>query len=129
MDQLRAFWRAGGTVLFGTDVGYVLDYGTAEEFGLMARAGLGFPDILASLTTNPARRFGLERTAGRIAPGMEADLVVLEGDPARDIGALVRRSDLRHDRTRIRRAGPRLREARGRERHRLVTADDARRRM
>jgi imidazolonepropionase-like amidohydrolase len=90
VDQLRAFHRAGGTVLFGTDVGYVLDYDTAEEFALMAQAGLGFPEILASLTTNPASRFGYEKTAGRIAPGMEADLVVLDGDPARDIGALAR---------------------------------------
>jgi imidazolonepropionase-like amidohydrolase len=90
VDQLRAFHRAGGTVLFGTDVGYVLDYDTAEEFALMARAGLGFSDILASLTTNPARRFGSEKTGGRIGPGMEADLVVLDGDPARDIGALAR---------------------------------------
>ena len=90
VDQLRAFHRAGGIVLFGTDVGYVLDYETAEEFALMAQAGLDFTDILASLTTNPARRFGYEKTAGRIAPGMEADLVVLDGDPARDIGALAR---------------------------------------
>jgi imidazolonepropionase-like amidohydrolase len=90
VDQLRAFHRAGGTVLFGTDVGYVLDYDTAEEFALMAQAGLGFSDILASLTTNPARRFGYEKTAGRVAPGMEADLVVLDGDPGRDIGALAR---------------------------------------
>ena len=90
VDQLRAFHRAGGTVLFGTDVGYVLDYDTSEEFALMAQAGLGFSDILASLTTNPARRVGYEKTAGRVAPGMEADLVVLDGDPARDIGALAR---------------------------------------
>lgn len=90
VDQLRAFRRAGGTVLFGTDVGYVLDYDTTEEFALMAQAGLGFGDILASLTTSPARVFGLEGKAGRIAPGMEADLVVLEGDPARDIGAFAR---------------------------------------
>jgi imidazolonepropionase-like amidohydrolase len=90
VGELRAFHRAGGTVLFGTDVGYVLDYDTAEEFALMAQAGMSFADILASLTTNPARRFGLEKNAGRIAPGMEADLVVLDGDPARDIGALAR---------------------------------------
>ncbi len=90
VDQLRAFRRAGGTVLFGTDVGYVLDYDTAEEVDLMAQAGLGFADILASLSTNPARRFGLEGKAGRIAPGMDADLVVLDGDPSRDIGALAR---------------------------------------
>ena len=90
VNELRSFHRAGGTVLFGTDVGYVLDYDTAEEFGLMAQAGLSFTDILASLTTNPARRFGLRGKAARIAPGMEADLVVLDGDPARDIEALAR---------------------------------------
>jgi imidazolonepropionase-like amidohydrolase len=90
VEQLRAFHRAGGTVLFGTDVGYVLDYDTAEEFSLMSQAGLGFQDILATLTTNPARRFGREKEAGRIAPGMEADLVVLDGDPARDIEVLAR---------------------------------------
>jgi imidazolonepropionase-like amidohydrolase len=59
---------------------------SSEEFAPMAQAGLGFADIPASLTTNPARRFGFEEKAGRIAPGMEADLVVLDGDPVRDIG-------------------------------------------
>ena len=90
VDELRAFHRAGGTVLFGTDVGYMLDYDPAEEFALMAEAGMSFPAILASLTTNPARRFGVAERSGQVAAGMEADLVVLEGDPARDIGALAR---------------------------------------
>jgi imidazolonepropionase-like amidohydrolase len=90
VEQLRAFHRGGGTVLFGTDVGYMLDYDPAEEFALMAQAGMSFPAILASLTTNPARRFKLEAQSGRVAAGMEADLVVLEGDPARDIRALAR---------------------------------------
>jgi imidazolonepropionase-like amidohydrolase len=90
VEELRAFHRAGGTVLFGTDVGYMLDYDPAEEFALMAQAGMDFPAILASLTTNPARRFGLDGRAGRVAAGLEADLVLLEGDPARDLGALAR---------------------------------------
>jgi imidazolonepropionase-like amidohydrolase len=108
VDQLRAFHGAGGTVLFGTDVGYVLDYDTTEELALMAQAGLGFADILASLTTNPARRFGLEGKAGRVAPGMEADLVVLEGDPSRDIEALARvRYTVRQGRIIYRRLSPR----------------------
>jgi imidazolonepropionase-like amidohydrolase len=46
--------------------------------------------ILASLTTNPARRFGLTQRTGRVAPGMDADLVVLEGDPASDVRGLAR---------------------------------------
>ncbi len=90
VDELRAFHKGGGTVLFGTDVGYMLDYDTAEEFALMAEAGMDFPAILASLTTNPARRFGFGDRSGRVAAGMDGDLVVLEGDPARDIGALAR---------------------------------------
>jgi imidazolonepropionase-like amidohydrolase len=47
-----------------------------------------FQQILASLTTAPAERFGESRRLGRIAAGLEADLVVLEGDPAGDIRAL-----------------------------------------
>jgi imidazolonepropionase-like amidohydrolase len=90
VDELRAFHRGGGTVLFGTDVGYMLDYDTAEEFALMAEAGMDFPAILASLTTNPARKFGADKVSGRVAPGQDADLVVLEGDPTRDIRALAR---------------------------------------
>jgi imidazolonepropionase-like amidohydrolase len=51
----------------------------------MSRAGMDFPQILASLTTNPAARFGFSSHSGRIAKGMDADLVVLDGDPAKDV--------------------------------------------
>ncbi|MGH7525945.1 MAG: amidohydrolase family protein, partial [Gemmatimonadales bacterium] len=88
VEELRSFARGGGTVLFGTDVGYMQDYDPSEEYALMARAGMSFPQILASLTINPARRFGLADRSGRVAAGMDADLVVLEGDPARDVRAL-----------------------------------------
>jgi imidazolonepropionase-like amidohydrolase len=89
-DQLRVFSQAGGQVLFGTDIGYIQHYDTAEEFTWMSRAGMNFPQILASLTTNPAQRFGYSKHSGRIAKGMDADLVVLNGDPQRDITALSR---------------------------------------
>jgi imidazolonepropionase-like amidohydrolase len=56
----------------------------------MSRAGMSFQQILASLTTNPARRFGFADRSGRVAKGMEADLVVLNGDPATDITALAK---------------------------------------
>ncbi|HYJ45617.1 MAG TPA: amidohydrolase family protein [Pyrinomonadaceae bacterium] len=87
VEQLRAFFQAGGQVLFGTDVGYIKDYDTAEEYEQMARAGMSYTDILASLTTNPARRFGEGRRKGRIAAGMDADIVLLASDPATDIKA------------------------------------------
>ena len=82
--QLRAYSAAGGTILFGTDVGYMGDYDPTEEYELMARAGLDFSRILASLTTAPAERFGLSDRTGRLAPAMDADIVVFRADPAVD---------------------------------------------
>jgi imidazolonepropionase-like amidohydrolase len=86
-EQLEAFSRAGGQVLFGTDVGYILQFDTSEEFKWMSRAGMSFQEILASLTTNPAQRFGYSTHSGRIAKGFDADLVVLDADPARNTSA------------------------------------------
>ena len=88
--RLRAYSEVGGEILFGTDVGYIYQFDTAEEYRLMTRAGMTFPQILASLTTNPARRFGFASHSGQIAPGLDADLAVFAGDPATDIEALSR---------------------------------------
>jgi imidazolonepropionase-like amidohydrolase len=87
VGQLRAFVEAGGTVLFGTDLG-AIDYDPGEEYALLAEAGMGFEDVLASLTTAPAERFGESSRLGRILPGLEADLVVLKDDPETSIQAL-----------------------------------------
>lgn len=81
-QQLNAFQRAGGQVLFGTDVGYTDVFDTSEEFKWMSRGGMSYRQILASLTTNPALRFGFDQHSGRIAKGYDADLVVLRSDPA-----------------------------------------------
>jgi imidazolonepropionase-like amidohydrolase len=53
----------------------------------MADAGMTFRDILASLTTTPAGRFGDSDRLGRIADGFEADLVILRDDPAKNVRA------------------------------------------
>jgi imidazolonepropionase-like amidohydrolase len=89
-EQLKVFCDAGGQVLFGTDVGYIDYFDTAEEFVWMSRAGMSFEQILASLTTNPADRFGYSEHSGRIAKGMDADLVVLRDDPQHDVTAFSR---------------------------------------
>jgi imidazolonepropionase-like amidohydrolase len=88
--QLRAYSQAGGDILFGTDIGYIEQYDTTMEYALMSRAGMNFQQILASLTTTPARRFGYTDRGGHIAPGMEADLVALSADPAQDATALAK---------------------------------------
>jgi imidazolonepropionase-like amidohydrolase len=90
LPQLRAYSEAGGQILFGTDVGYIEHFDTSEEFAWMSRAGMSFQQILGSLTTNPAERFGFSAHSGRIAKGMDADLVVLSADPAQDVNAFSR---------------------------------------
>jgi imidazolonepropionase-like amidohydrolase len=85
--QLRAWTESGGTVLFGTDLGAV-DPDPTEEYTLMSEAGMSFRQILASLTTAPAERFGDSKYLGRIAAGFQGDLVVLKHDPSEEIRAL-----------------------------------------
>jgi imidazolonepropionase-like amidohydrolase len=87
VDQLRAYSGAGGDILFGTDIGYTDHYDTTLEFTLMSQAGMNYKQILASLTTNPARKFGDSDRTGRIAKDMKADLVILSADPAQDVTA------------------------------------------
>ncbi|MEQ8485836.1 MAG: amidohydrolase family protein [Pseudomonadales bacterium] len=83
--QLGEYHRAGGEVLFGTDVGYMRDYDTAAELRLMARAGMDWIAIHHALTRNPARRFAGE--SGAVEPGAPGDLVLLGSDPAVDVAA------------------------------------------
>jgi imidazolonepropionase-like amidohydrolase len=82
VTEFGKFAAAGGQVLFGTDVGYMTDYDPAREYELMANAGLTPMQILASLTTTPAARWKEQGRRGAIAPGLDADLVVLDADPA-----------------------------------------------
>jgi imidazolonepropionase-like amidohydrolase len=90
LPQLRAYSEAGEQILFGTDVGYIEQFDTAEEFKWMSRAGMSFQQILASLTTSPAQRFGYSSRRGGIAQGMDGDLVLLGADPAQDAAAFAK---------------------------------------
>jgi len=88
LQQLRAYSNAGGRIVFGTDLGFITDYNPSEEYLLMTRAGMNFRQILASLTTNPSERFSMSHRTGRVARGMDADMVLIAGDPEADIRSL-----------------------------------------
>jgi imidazolonepropionase-like amidohydrolase len=83
VEELKEYFSEGGTILFGTDVGFQTKYDTAHEFEFMGRA-MPWRDILASLTSNPSTFFK-EAATGRVEKGMNADLVVLDADPASDV--------------------------------------------
>lgn len=84
--QLVAYANEGGSVLFGTDVGFISEYDPTREYLLLSEAGLGFPEILRALTTEPSRRFTTDET-GTVSQGATADLVIVNGRPDRDVGA------------------------------------------
>ena len=89
LASVAALHAAGVDILAGTDAG---NPGTAHgasmhaELALLVRAGLSPTAALAAATSLPARRFGLD-DRGRIAPGLRADLLLVEGDPGSDIEA------------------------------------------
>ena len=89
VSELKGYFDKGGTILFGTDVGYTQLYDTTSEYEYMGRAGMNWRDILASLTTNPAAFFKAGKT-GKVIEGYDADLVVLDADPAVDLRAFAK---------------------------------------
>jgi imidazolonepropionase-like amidohydrolase len=90
LAEVRDFSGKRGRILFGTDVGFQTNYDPTSEYVQMARAGMSFQQILDSLTTAPALLFGESKQRGQVKPGMDADLVILSGDPEQDIANLTR---------------------------------------
>jgi len=84
---VRQLAAAGARILAGTDAP---NSGTAHgaslhgELQLLVEAGLTPTAALAAATAAPAAAFRLA-DRGRIAPGLRADLVLVEGDPTADI--------------------------------------------
>jgi imidazolonepropionase-like amidohydrolase len=79
--EIRDYAALGGDILFGTDVGYHPIYDPRIEYEALKKAGLTWQQVLASLTTAPARRFNEISRRGTVARGKDADLVVLDADP------------------------------------------------
>ena len=86
---IRQLAQQGVPVLAGTDApAPPQTYGVAMHGELELRVGAGLTPMqaLAAATSAPARAFRLT-DRGRIAPGLRADLVLVDGDPTRDITA------------------------------------------
>ena len=72
-------------VLAGTDGVYGPGgHGLSAELLALAQTGLSPDEVLRTATSNAAKCLGLADRLGRVAAGLEADLVVLDGDPRSD---------------------------------------------
>ena len=79
--QTRALDDAGVLVAHMTDHPIVPVEYLSVQAGLSVRAGMAPARALALITGNAARVLGLEARIGDIAPGLDADLVLLDGPP------------------------------------------------
>lgn len=87
--NIAALSKAGVPILAGTDSGNPgLWYGLSmhRELDLLVKAGLTSVQALTAATAAPAKAFRLS-DRGRIAKGLKADLLLVEGDPTTDIAA------------------------------------------
>jgi imidazolonepropionase-like amidohydrolase len=88
-ETVRRLKAAHVPILAGTDApnpGTIHGATLHGELALLVQAGLSPTEALAGATSLPAERFGLT-DRGRIAAGLRADLVLVDGDPTRDIQA------------------------------------------
>ncbi len=85
----RAFAKAGGTLLAGTDPtgsgGVVPGYSDQRQIELLVEAGFSAVEAISIATLNGARYLGRDSRIGSIATGKQADLVVVLGDPSRTV--------------------------------------------
>jgi len=80
---LKAIHDAGVTIIPGTDAlpGYTLHH----ELELYVQAGIAPAEVLRMATWAPALVMGVNKDRGVIAPGKLADMILVDGDPTKNI--------------------------------------------
>ena len=88
----RAFAQAGGQLVAGTDPtgggGVIPGYSNQRQVELLVEAGFTPLEAIRIATLNGARYLGRDARVGSLAVGKQADLVVIDGNPAATIADL-----------------------------------------
>ena len=80
--------RSGVNIAFGTDSGVSRHGDNAQEFALMVQAGMTPAAAIRSATVDASTLLGQQANIGTIAPGKEADIIAVEGDPLTNVRVL-----------------------------------------
>jgi imidazolonepropionase-like amidohydrolase len=86
--SFKAALASGVTIGMGGDVGVFPHGDNALEMELMVEYGMPVMDVLKAATSVNARSFHLENQVGFIKPGLKADIVIVTGDPSKNISDL-----------------------------------------
>ena len=86
-ESHRRAIAAGVRIAFGTDSGVSKHGENAKEFALMVDAGMTPAQAIKAATADAAEALGRPEI-GRIAPGMAADIIAVDGDPLADVRQL-----------------------------------------
>lgn len=87
-ETFRKGVRMGVPMVFGSDAGVYPHGDNARQFGKMVEWGMTPAQAIRAATWSAAQALG-RNDVGRIAPGAWGDLLVVEGDPTRDVGVLL----------------------------------------
>jgi imidazolonepropionase-like amidohydrolase len=88
MKAVRKFANMGGIVGAGEDAGYIyMVYGFSliRELELHQEAGFHPIDVIKHATGNNAKILGMEKTLGRIRKGYLADIILVDGNPLKNL--------------------------------------------
>lgn len=90
LDRLRWLDEQGVTLVAGTDAGIpgASFDGYVDGLHAFAHAGFTNPRIIELATVRAAHALRLAGTTGQVAPGLAADLLIVDGDPTTDLDAL-----------------------------------------
>jgi imidazolonepropionase-like amidohydrolase len=96
LRSVRMFHAAGGKFAMGTDAGTPFNYhgDNAQELAHLVDYGLSPSEALMAATAHGADLMGLA-DIGRIEAGKQADLLLVEGDPTKDIRMAAERTNHR----------------------------------
>jgi imidazolonepropionase-like amidohydrolase len=91
--SFRAALRRSIAIALGTDAGTPFNHHgeNAQELERMVALGMAPMEAIMTGTSAAARLLGLDQDIGSIAEGKQADLLLVEGNPLRNIGMLLRR--------------------------------------
>jgi len=90
VDAVRQMSEAGVLMTAGSDSpwGWYAPGEFVHEIHMLAQAGLSYSEAIVAGTAGAADSIGVGAVAGRLLPGRSADVLVVRGDPTRDITAL-----------------------------------------